>query len=171
MKRYKVLLGLVLLSFLFLGLAYSQQEEKGQEMAQEQLTPELYAQKMADIAATIGTVIDSKFVFADKEVNFVSKKVNAFGHTSAIGFYQGLKQVLEDAKRDLLLINPSPQYAENYKLFKEGLDYFIAAYGKAVEAHEKDDITIMDEGGALLRKGGEVMLEANQSFEKSKTAK
>ena len=165
MRKNKVVLASSILAFVFLSLAYGQSEEK----RQEQLTSEVYAQKMANASTEIKRIIDSKFIFDGKEANFVSKKVNTTGNAAAMGFYGGLKQNLEDVKKEILTINPPSEYIENYKLFNEALDYTIAAYGKAVEAHQKDDITIMDEGGVLLGKGGELMLKANQSLEKTKS--
>jgi len=76
---------------------------------------------------------------------------------------------LEGVKKEFLAINPPLQYIETNKLFEEALDNYIAAYGKAIEAHKKDDISIMNnEGAVLLQKAGQSLFQVSQDLKKLK---
>ena len=166
MKRLRILaLGFISILILF-SLAMAQE---GMSAEKTQLTQSAYREKMADLSDKISHIAHSQLRYAGKEVQFISKKVDPLGNVAATGFYDGQKIALEDIKKEYLSINPPSEYIETHKLFGKQLDYYIAAYGKAVEAHVKDDVSIMDtEGGDFLHKASQLALQLADELQRMK---
>lgn len=165
MGKYKIVVITVFSVCILFGLALAQEQKIGGEITSEPITEATYIKKMTAILSTIKAVIDDKLVWVGKEKWFFSKK-DPFGHQVAMGYYKSLRNTLNDVKKELLELDPPPQLLQTHRLWEEAVDTYIGAYSKAIEAHEKDDITIVNnEEAVLVQKAGQLFSRARQDLE------
>ncbi|MDP2924272.1 MAG: hypothetical protein Q8O30_11245 [Candidatus Omnitrophota bacterium] len=128
-----------------------------------------YLAKVMEIALAARNICDSKMVIDGQEVNF-APKANAATWKALKGYYEGKKAILENLQREFQKITVvSPQFRKIHESLQKVLDYAVAAYEKAIESLEKDDITILDKDAvSLLNQSVDLVLNIVHSLKKLK---
>jgi sRNA-binding regulator protein Hfq len=125
-----------------------------------------YLRKIMEIASMARNLCESKMVIDGQEVNFAPKSDKP-AWKNLRGYYEGKKAVLENLQREFEKLPILPQFRQTREEMQKSLDYAINAYAKAIEALEKDDITILNkEAVSLLNQAADSSLNVVYSLKK-----
>lgn len=147
-------------------------EEKPKIESPENINEEedkAYLNKIMEIALAVRNICDSKMVIDGQEINFAYKAENETWKALR-SYYEGKKAILENIQREFQKITAvSPLYHVVHELMQKTLDYAIAAYAKAIEALESDNMEILKrDATSLLDKAVDSVLGVVNSLKKLK---